>query len=56
MEPRHQETEADRLVEQREAEATNEPGERVGQEDVGIPDDDQRHEASSDEESQLESG
>ncbi len=53
MEPRHHESEADQIAAQREAEATDEPGERPGQEDVRVEDDDQRHEASADEETQI---
>jgi hypothetical protein len=53
MEPRHHEREADQLAAERAQEATEEPRERRGQEDVRIEDDDMRHEASADEETQI---
>ncbi len=53
MEPRHRESEADQRAAERAADATEEPRERRGQEDVRIEDDDTRHTASIDEETQL---
>ena len=53
MEPRHRESEADQRAAERAADATEEPRERRGQEDVGIADDDTRHEATPEEEVQI---
>ena len=53
MEPRHRESEAEERAAERAADATEEPRERRGQEDVRIEDDDQRHEATPEEEVQI---
>ncbi|HEY7421300.1 MAG TPA: hypothetical protein VH541_04750 [Gaiellaceae bacterium] len=53
MEPRHQEREADQLAAERAEEATDEARKRRGQDEVRIKDDDTRHEASADEETQI---
>lgn len=53
MEPRHRESETDQRAAERAADATEEPRERRGQEDVGIADDDTRHEATPEEEVQI---
>lgn len=53
MEPRHRESEADQRAAERAADATEEPRERRGREDVRIEDDDTRHEAEPDEEVQI---
>lgn len=53
MEPRHRESEAEQRSAERVADATEEPRERRGQEDVHIEDDDQRHEATPEEEVQI---
>lgn len=55
MEPRHRERESDQRSAEREADATREPRDRVGQEDVRVDrtDDDTRHDAAPDEETQI---
>lgn len=53
MEPRHRESEAEQIAAERAADATEEPRERRGQEDVRIDDDDQRHDATPEEEAQI---
>lgn len=53
MEPRHRESETDQRAAERAADATEEPRERRGQEDVGLADDDTRHDATPEEEVQI---
>jgi hypothetical protein len=53
MEPRHRENEAEQRAAERAADATEEPRERRGEDDVRIEDDDTRHDAEIDEETQI---
>jgi hypothetical protein len=53
MEPRHQERVAEELATERREEANGDAGEPRGQDDIRPKDDDTRHDASADEETQI---
>ena len=53
MEPRHQERAADELTAERVEEATEGSSEPRGDDDIRPRDDDARHDASADEETQI---